>query len=291
MAGCEAVASLAQRQARGRAVPLQFGPKSRKVRSKCCAPPTFMTSSDKLADPPIVEAVLEVRFTAPELEEVVVGRLSDLPLWRGSHKTRLPPADIPAPIRAANPMLLHMPTVEIRNVGAINAVRIGSNVLTLHFYRPYAGWETIYPVLQDVIDAAFAGVPTLQVARLGLRYINVFTKSRHHVGSVSDLTLRVEVARSVLTEPINLTFTSDSAQFTCTTRVASRPYLMGAFDGDASAAVDIDVTTPNGYSVALPQAVKTWIDEAHTREKQAFRRLLPDDLFLKLRSTENVRSA
>ena len=270
---------------------MHFASKSRRVRPQCCAPPVIMTSSDKLEDPPIVEAVLEVRFTAPELEEVVVGRLSDLSYWRAAHKTRLPPADIPAPVRAANPMLLHMPTVEIRNVVGLNAVRIGGNVLTLHFYRPYAGWETNYPILKNVVDAAFAAVPTLQINRLGLRYINVFTKSRHFVSSVSDLALRVEVARSVLTEPINLTFTSESAHYACTTRVASRPFLTGAMDGDASAAVGIDVGTPNGYSVASPESVKTWIDEAHTREKQAFRRLLPDDLYLKLRSPENVRSA
>jgi uncharacterized protein (TIGR04255 family) len=243
-----------------------------------------MPDNDKLRDDPIVEALIEIRFAAPELQEVIVGRLSDI--WRTDQKIRLPTGDIPEPVRAANPNLFHLPTIEIRNAEGINAVRIGGNVLALHFTAPYAGWEQIYPRIKTVIDAAFTAIPTIVITRLGLRYINIFTQARHYVKSVHGFTVSVKVDKEALKGPINLTFTTDpSTEHVCTTRLASREYLVGSVPNDAVAAVDLDVSTRPDYFSKSADAVKVWLDKAHTLEKQAFRLLLPDDLYKQLRST------
>jgi uncharacterized protein (TIGR04255 family) len=243
-----------------------------------------MPATDKLRDDPIVEALLDVRFAAPELQEVVVGRLSDIHIWRAHPKTRLPFAAIPEPLRAINPNLLFTPTIEIRGVAGIAAVRIGGNVLNLHFVHPYDGWDKIFPRIRDVIDAIFQVVPTLVVSRLGLRYINVFTTSRHDVNSVHDLNVSLHVGDTTIAGPMNVVFSSANETHTSQTRVASRDYLQGQLSKDAVAAADIDVSTPTQFSCSSAAEAKTWIDRAHDIEKQAFRRLLPDPLYNKLRS-------
>lgn len=243
-----------------------------------------MAADDELKDDPIVEAVLDIRFTASELQEVVVGRLSDIPQWRSAQKTRLPAADIPEPVRAANPNLLHLPTVEVKGLADIGVVRIGGNVITLHFMRRYAGWPKVFPTIQGVIESTFQVLPGIAVTRLGLRYVNLFTEARHHVSSVYSLAVKVAVAERALESDMNLTFQEAvSNDHSCTTRLISRAFLMGKIPDDTSAALDLEVFTPAKYSASMPDVVQKWVDDAHTIEKRSFRRLLPDDLYSKLR--------
>ena len=241
-----------------------------------------MAPNDKLKDDPIVEAVLELRFVTPDLQEVLIGKLSDMPLLRVAVKNRLPTADIPAIVRQANAAFFYMPTIEAKNVLGIATVRIGANVLSLHFVHPYAGWPEVYPRISAVIDEAFGAVPTLAVNRIGLKYVNVFTKARHHIDSVYDLAVSVEVAKVRLSDPITLVFTTEAPDYVCQTRVASKRFLMGSVPADTAAAADIDIATVEGYASTSADDVKKWIDYAHSAEKRAFRRLLPDNLYAKL---------
>lgn len=248
-----------------------------------------MTNTDKLQDDPIVETVLEIRFEAPDLREVVAGRLSVLPSLQAGTKIRLPTADIPEPIRTANPLLLYQPTIEVTGTGGIGKVRIGGNVLSLHFLHPYDGWENVFPRIAQVIDDVFEVFPALRITRIGLRYVNVFTRARHHVESAHDLAISVQIADAVLNQPFNVTFQSVSApDHQVLTRVVSKEFLTGHVSADVAAAIDIDIFKDEAFGDSTPDAIKNWTDAAHTVEKQAFRRLLPDDLYSRLLRVQNA---
>lgn len=243
-------------------------------------------TTEKLLDPPIVETVLEVRFeTASEMPEFTTVRLTEIELWKSGTRTRLPTADIPSTMRSQQPALLqHLPVIEIRGVEGIGSVRVGPNVLSIHFVAPYAGWESIVPTMEPAVEDLFAILPGLRVTRLGLRYINVFTAARHHVKSVDDLTLSVAMKGAPLA-PINLLFTaSEGPSHTVATRVVSRDFLEGNVPADGTLLVDIDVSTPAEILDNSATSVKRWIYDAHTLENNAFRRLLPDPLFERLRN-------
>lgn len=244
---------------------------------------------DKLKDDPIVEALLEVQFEAPELQEVVVGRLSDLAAWKTAKKVRLPVSDIPGPIRAAEQALRFQPTIEIQEIDGIGAVRVGGNVISLHFLRPYAGWLKVFPILRDATQSMFAAIPQLKVTRLGLRYINAFTPQRHYVHQASDLALRLSIADAVVDHPINLTVYSTAAPtHGVQTRVASPHFLKGKLPNETAVVVDVDVFTLPEFSSSSVSEVNGWIDQAHTFEKQVFRKLIPNDLYAKLMDGTNV---
>ena len=245
-----------------------------------------MPAPDKLRDDPIVEALLEIRFAATaELEEVVVGRLSDIDLWRSLQKTRLPVASIPEPIRASTPGMAFVPTIEIRGVEGIGAVRIGGKVLGLHFVRPYDGWENIFPRIGKVIHALFLAVSTVVIERIALRYINVFTEARHGVRSVHDLNVKLLLDDRAIDGPMNVVFSEERAEYISQMRLASRRYLQGQLETDSTAAAEIQVNTPAKFSCSSAKDALVWIDRAHDGEKAAFRRLLPDDLYASLLRT------
>jgi uncharacterized protein (TIGR04255 family) len=239
---------------------------------------------ETLTDDPIVEALLEIRFETPELPELVVGRLSDLGPWRDAKKLRLPFAEVPSQLRSADQNLRFQPTIEVQGAAGFGAVRVGGNVISLHLLRPYPGWESAYPRFCTCVEEMFAAIPNLSVSRIGLRYINAFSRARHHVGRVGDLAIQLEVAGEAVTRPINLTMLyPDSDRFVIQTRVVAPEYLSGNVPDGTTAVVDIDVFTPPRFASSSLDDVRTWVNEAHTKEKGAFRQLLPDALYETLR--------
>ncbi len=244
-----------------------------------------MSKADKLADDPIVEAILEIRFDAHELKEVVVGRLSDAPHWRLASKTRLSTADIPEPIRTANAVLKFQPTIELTGLADIGKIRIGGNVISAHFLQPYAGWdEVVFPKLKELIGFVFRTFPSFEIERLGLRYVNVFTARRHFVSTVRDLAVEVRTGGAISSRPINLSISASLDEtHSMQARIASRDFLQGDFPDDAGAAVDIDISTPTALRSWKEDDVADWVSRAHELEKSEFRRLLPDSLYERLR--------
>lgn len=244
---------------------------------------------EKLKDDPIVETLLEIQFTSPELQEVTVGRLSDLSVWKNAVKQRLPAADVPASIRALNPAFMYQPTVEVQGADSgITVVRIGGNVLSVHFVRPYQGWKIVYPTLKRIVDEMFSIVESLRVTRLGLRYINAFTPQRHHVSSLRSLALSIEVADQQLEEPIRLGYLAKGNLHEVMTTVVSKEFARGKLPEETSVILDIDVHTPSDFAATSSREVNIWMDEAHHVEKNAFSRLLPRDLYLKLKETSDA---
>src|SRR4051812_17635047 len=100
------------------------------------------TLPDRIEPDAIVEALVEFRFEHTELSELVLGRLVDLPCWEGFEQARLPTADIPQPIRDADPNLRYQPLIELRNSNGSRTAKIGGHVLSYHVTGAYPGWTT-----------------------------------------------------------------------------------------------------------------------------------------------------
>lgn len=234
------------------------------------------TIPKEVKDDSIIEALCEIRFNTNELAEIVVGRLSDHKLWRGFNKNRLPVADIPGPIRAVDETLRYQPVLELRNTDGTHLVKIGSNVLSYHNVGKYCGWPVFEPALREAIDALFSAVSDVQVHRLGFRYVNAITSTRHHIGGVKDLELKIEVASRNVDGPINLNFlTASDTEHLTMTRIASPEFVQGGLPADTTVVVDVDVFTPGKYLAKDMDSVVSWTRDAHELEKSAFFALIP----------------
>lgn len=228
----------------------------------------------KLRDDAIIEALCEIRFEANELPEIVVGRLSDN--WRSFHKERLAVADIPMPIRIADENLRHAPVLELKEDDSSWSIRVGSNVISLHIIGSYCGWDEFRLGLEKLVKGLFLSLPQIVIYRIGLRYINAFSSSRHFMSSLSSLNLSVQVADSKVEGPLNLNFLIvEDESHTTITRLASPEFVQGKLPGDTVAALDIDVFTPDGFKSADQDAVMSWIERARKYERAAFFKLIP----------------
>jgi len=242
------------------------------------------TLPKRLKNDAIIEALLEIRFESKTFFEVFLGRLVDHPYWKGLQKQELPAYSIPAQLRLIDPNMRYAPILELRGSDDKSALRIGRSVVSYHRRAPYDGWEKFKPELERVIVSLFAAAENVSVKRIGLRYMNALTPQIHFIGSISDLDLKLEVSGDPILGNVNINFTTNVGdESSCTVRIATREFTLGNLPQDTSLFVDVDVFTNEGYTAVNENAIKEWIEFAHTQEKTEFFRLFKQESIDKLR--------
>jgi uncharacterized protein (TIGR04255 family) len=235
----------------------------------------------KLKTDAVAEALLEVRFDSTELGELVVGKLASHEMWKSFPSNRLPFADIPAPIRQADPNLAYQAVLERRNPDMARVVKIGDRVFSYHALPPYPGWDVWEPELFRAVEFVFTAIEGFAAKRLGFRYINVLTPD-HSVHSARMLNFNVAVAGASLDAPLNLNYLRTPSELhNAIVRIASKEFVQNPVPG-LSALLDIDVFTPAGFSTADISQARQWVSEAHEYLKEEFFGLLTDALKQKL---------
>lgn len=240
----------------------------------------------KVSPDAIVEALLEVRFRTTTLPEVVSGRLTDSPAWKGLLPQRLPAADLPEVLRRTDPNLLYQPALQMNAPDARRLVRIGPQVLSYHRLAPYVGWPQLRGELFDAVGQLFSRIGDASVTRLGLRYINALTPA-HGISGFADLDMAVMVDNTRVTERINVNFTKVAGENVIrTVRVASPDFVQGRLPEGSAVIIDIDVFTKDGFDTAEQQAVQQWIERAHDEAKIAFFSLLTLPIIKRLKGDQ-----
>jgi uncharacterized protein (TIGR04255 family) len=240
----------------------------------------------KLKTDAILEAVLEIRFEPdPSLvSEILFGRFADTDEWKAFRQARLPTADIPAPIRRANPNLRYQPSVDLVSPDGGISVRIGPEVIAYSRRGNYPGWHQFGAELERVVSHLYRVIPRVHVNRLGLRYINALRSDAHGIKSIDDIAISIAVANTKLSDSLNLNFKSrGGTEFETMTRIASVDLAQGVIPENAAVIVDIDVYTFQGYSVNSDDSVKNWVMQAHNKEKESFFKVLGDAATERLR--------
>jgi len=242
---------------------------------------------NKLRDDAIIEAICLLQYEAKELPEVIIGRLSDESKWKGYTPARLPWADIPFPLRKADPNLAAQPTLELRSGDGARVVRVGESVISYHVVgaNKYCGWTQFRQELIGAFGSLFEKLEAPEVKKISFRYVNAIVGQRHAIKSVHELNLDVRIDDTKLDGPINLNYITSTERHVITTRVAHVNFVQvqrGSLPPGTSAVVDVEVTSPPKFGTSSLREAMEWIEEAHTLEKQAFFRLIPRDILKKL---------
>jgi uncharacterized protein (TIGR04255 family) len=233
---------------------------------------------NKLKKDAILEAICEFRFESDEMDELVLGRLSENVPWEGFSRVRLPLSDVPAPIRKNDPGLKFQPVVELRDRTSTRVVKIGSNVVSAHVMAPYCGWAAFRPRLHEVLDVLFKKFTEVRVTRIGLRYVNALGRKDHHVDEINGLRLKIKIDSERLTVPFSLAYMQASEDITSIIKVASPSLVTGInLPSDFVALIDVDVFTPDSFVISDCDTGKNWIDRAHQTEKEEFFRLWTEE--------------
>jgi uncharacterized protein (TIGR04255 family) len=237
-----------------------------------------MPLPEKLKKDAILEAICEVRFETDELDELVIGRLSESASWEKFTRIRLPISDFPAPVRKNDVNLRYPPIVELRDNENPRAVKIGSNVISAHVIAPYCGWHVFRPQLHEVLDILFTKFKSIQLPRIGLRYINAIVSTDHHIKDISALKLQISIDGAQLNFPFSLAYSKATKDLVAVVKVASPALVIGStLPPNFVALIDVDVSTPDKLMITEPQVAKDWLESAHAAEKEEFFRLWPED--------------
>jgi uncharacterized protein (TIGR04255 family) len=236
----------------------------------------------KLKKDGIVEALFEVRFTTPALPEVYVGRLVSgvASFEAGMVIERLPIADLPPPIRRADPNLAYQPTLQLRSSNGSRLGRIGESVISWHELQPYPGWPVFQPEIVRINDLLMKSVDDLTIARVGLRYLNFLNPQDHLVQGLKDLTLDVSIKKKVIDHPININYLREFSRYKMSLRIATPEFIQPRPAG-VSLLIDIDMHT-EGKENPGPKDIPAWVEEAHTSLKDEFFTLLKPEILKSL---------
>ena len=232
---------------------------------------------DRITPDPIAEALCEIRFSSHESEEVpevALGKLTQNPRWKSFKVVRLPISDIPAPIRLKDANLKHQPSLELRAPGGAHVVKVGVNVASFHQLAPYPGWPKFKSELVDFIEFTFSALRVFECSRIGFRYINTMSESKHGVTGVKDFNLSVLIDGNDIEGPVNLNYIIPRKEKLDTlVRVASPAFVSAPGIAELSALIDIDVYTKKEDSFTDSKDAIDWIEDAHAELKLQFFRL------------------
>ena len=202
------------------------------------------------------------------MPEIVLGRLIDLPCWEGYQQIRLPPADIPQPIRDADPSLRYLPLIELRRNDGSRQVKIGGHVISYHVTGSYPGWAAFRQEIDSTLRDAIAKLRSPQLSRIGFRYINIFRPEKHFVGGLAETNIVLKVGDEALTESVNINYTrSIKSTHIVTVRIATSDLVAGNLAPGFSLLCDIDVGTVPGHIVSSFDEAISWIDDAPQTRK------------------------
>jgi len=237
-----------------------------------------MPLPNKLKKDAILEAICEFRFESDEMDELVLGRLSETVPWASFLKTRLPFSDLPAPMRKSDSTLRYQPLVELRDRDSPRLIKIGSNVVSAHVLAPYCGWAAFRPQLHEVLETLFKKFNEIRITRIGLRYVNALAPADHHIQDISGLRLKIQIDNEHLTLPFTLAYVNTADDITSIVKVASPSLVAGtSLPVGFIALIDVDICTSENVIISDLETGKAWLDRAHQTEKEEFFRLWPED--------------
>lgn len=238
------------------------------------------TLPKKLKRDTIVEALFEVQFEHSDVAEVVIGRLAASSAWSGYQHQGLPVAQLPSMVRDGDPNLRYQPIIQLTSTarpGLIEAIKIGSRVLSVHSLAPYPGWASFGERVKAATKALFDAIPELDIRRLGLRYLNALTPE-HGVNTLWDLSFELSVGGTRPADQVNATYSVQADDLTAArVTIASPSFVQGGLP-DAAAVVDLDVSTIRPLGRSTPEFLFDWAERAHELEKRCYFSLWPEAL-------------
>lgn len=238
---------------------------------------------ERLRNAPIVEALCELRFSAPpgSIQEIQIGQMASWPLWADRVLHRVGTIEVPEELLSQQPNLKYQPSLEFRDEHTVG--KIGARVVSFHALKPYPGWKLLRPQLVELAESLFRTIPDATIERVGLRYVNLLGEGDHPDIYASDLACDIVVAGVPLTDHFNLNYTRAQKSLEMTVRVATRQFVKTALPSQFTTLVDLDVYTDAGFRAVSAGQVVDWLDIAHDVERAEFFRVLGEPLIERLR--------
>lgn len=239
---------------------------------------------EKLAHPPLVEALCEFRFlpTSP-WDLTIPGQLYERIKDEFTERAQLPGfgVEIQSTPRLSPVATIHSgpERVQLRRPDGSAMVQVGEHLLAINQLPPYPTWEVFVGLIGQILGEYWPMVGEARLARIGLRYINQIPVHAAHLRVGDYLTLVPPLAGG-LDRPLASFYQRYELSY-------DRPFGLlihqtGTRRSDEMV-LDLDFSSTLVQGLATVDEVRRWLDAAHERVYEAFVASLDPDLLAKLK--------
>lgn len=240
-----------------------------------------MAVSKKYANPPVIEAVCEFRFSAETswdlaIHGLVYEKVAD------EFPTREPRIvkemeTTPGP-QGVEQKVVTSERIVLLSPDRSRFVQLGPRLLAINCLKPYPSWSAFKPNIDKAFDAVASKVDIKGLQRIGLRYINRIEIPGQSVDLDEHFDFRPylgeNLPQQMLTFIVGSVLPFHDERDTCKvqlTRAVSDKTDTGAF------LLDLDYSLAQPEAVA-PTAALEWVDAAHQEVEAVFEGCITDSL-------------
>lgn len=212
-----------------------------------------MASHAPWRNPPLQEAVFEVRFPPVDDYSIFVGGMAEVKRSRFPKVDRLPADELPPSIVVSG-AVRHRFTTEDKSL----LFQTGQDVISVNAIS-YSGFSTFANDIEDILKSAQSYADIGKINRLGLRYINRFEKVENPFQVLNiaspfldfDLGKTAKIQVNYIKQEINNLFLSKNVDFPV---------------ADSNLIFDLDAFQQDFDPASLPWDIKKivdWADKTH----------------------------
>jgi uncharacterized protein (TIGR04255 family) len=248
---------------------------------------------EKLETPPLIEAVCEFRFTGKtNWDWIIPGQLYDR--VKSEFPERAQISGVGFHIQASpkkNPVasVQNLPDrVQFKRADGSAIVQVGYNLLAINILRPYPNWTEFLTIIINIFNEYHSIAGTIELERIGLRYINQLSISAEfsEIGKMITLTppLTGKLARPIHSFYQRYELEQDNPEGLLINQTGTQK----DDKGNPVIVLDLDFGSTKVRRLKSATQVKTWLERAHNCIYDAFVSSLTPKLYAKFRGILDV---
>jgi len=243
---------------------------------------------EKLKTSPLIEALCEFRFAENTVWDwIIPGQLydkikADFPERAQIQGVRFQVQSPPnvKPVASIPPL---PDRIQLKRTDGTAMVQVGYNLLAINHLEPYPTWTEFLALVMHIFEEYRRIVQTIELERIGLRYINQLAVSENiaEIGNITTLTppLTGNLARPIHAFYQRYEIEQDNPEGLLIHQTGTQLNQQG----DPVFVLDLDFGSAKVQGLKSSQDVINWLNLAHDRIYEAFVGSLKPDLYTKLK--------
>lgn len=230
--------------------------------------------TEKLKFSPLIEALCEFRFApSPSWDWTIPGRLYDAIGRDFPERDQVDGLAVQFAFGSdkpsAKPVIKSPERVQMKKADGSAMVQVGPNLLVVNHLRPYENWQAFRPMILEAYTKHEQISGPMQVARIGLRYINQIPLPACdcHLEEVTTLAQKLSGAldRPVLSMYHRYELEQEKPKTALVLQLGTQRTDQGNI-----LMLDLDIGSSPAQEFTGLESVASWLDAAHERIDDAF---------------------